>query len=414
MRNRSNLLSPEKMQRKHKPDYILLLLVTSLIVLGLIVVYSISPGLSATQHVSGSYYVTKQIVAILLGFIAFIICSAVPTNKFRYIRNYIVAAALFSAGAVQLFGTQVNGAYRWIQIGGFSFQAVELIKFALVFYVAELLATRMKNGDVDSFNKTIKPLIIIVGLIAIVVAGFQSDLGSSAVMMAIIAVMGFTAGMKIKKIASIALIVFMVAFLGIASSGYRRARLSTFLHPAKDCQNAGYQACQALNAIGSGGMFGLGLGKGVQAYGYLPEAANDSIFAIIAEKFGFVGVSVVMAIFLALFGRIKRIIERSYSTVDKLIATGILTWFSFQAIINIAAMIGLMPLKGITLPFISYGGTSIVFVMGAVGLIFQISKFTSYSPVKNSEENKERRGNDYTTLRRGDRRPYYAPLSRRP
>ena len=155
----------------------------------------------------------------------------------------------------------------------------------------------------------------------------------------------------------------------------------TYLHPTSDCQTTGYQACQALITIGSGGMFGLGLGRSVQAYGYLPESANDSIFAIYAEKFGFIGVSVLLGLFMALFSRLKNILERAPNAYTRLIATGILAWLSTQAIINIGAMIGLLPLKGITLPFISYGGTSLVFVTAALGLAFNISRYTSYGPV---------------------------------
>lgn len=152
-----------------------------------------------------------------------------------------------------------------------------------------------------------------------------------------------------------------------------------YLHPSADCQGSGYQACQALIAVGSGGMVGLGLGSSVQAYGYLPEAANDSIFAIYAEKFGFIGSIVLLALFAALFARIKAIAERTPDTFTRLVVVGIFVWLSVQSIINIGAMIGLLPLKGITLPFISYGGTSVIFSLAAVGILFQASHYTAYS-----------------------------------
>jgi cell division protein FtsW len=150
----------------------------------------------------------------------------------------------------------------------------------------------------------------------------------------------------------------------------------TFLNPTADCQNEGYQACQALITVGSGGMFGKGLGRSVQAYGYLPEAANDSIFAIVSEKFGFVGASIIIGIFIGLFRRIKTIAEQAPNDYSRLLVSGILAWLSIQMIINVGAMIGLLPLKGITLPFVSYGGTSIIFVMAAVGIVFQVSRYT--------------------------------------
>lgn len=411
-KHRINLVNVPDNQRRHRPDYVLLLLCVALIGIGLVVVYAISPGLSAAQHVSENYYVSKQIIAILLGIVAFSVCALMPTKVLSHVRNGLLIAAGVSAVGVQIFGQQINGAYRWIQVGGFSFQPAELIKFALLFYVAEILATRMRDGQLDNYKKTIKPMMILLAVVGAIVAGLQSDLGSAGVMMIMVAIMSFTAGMRLKRIAMIAAVVLTAGLLAVFTTGYRRDRLTSFLHPTRDCQSSGYQACQALYAVGSGGMFGLGLGKSVQAYGYLPEAANDSIFAIIAEKFGFVGVSIILGLYLALFSRIRRIIERSSGPVDRLVATGILAWLSAQTIINIGAMIGLLPLKGITLPFISYGGTSIMFVMAAAGVVFQISKYTSFVTVKESPKS-ERAGYDNTTVRRGDRRPYYAPLGRR-
>jgi cell division protein FtsW len=183
------------------------------------------------------------------------------------------------------------------------------------------------------------------------------------------------------------------------------------MNPERDCSAAGYQACQALIAVGSGGLFGKGLAHSVQAYGYLPEAANDSIFAIYAEKFGFVGVAVLLSMFAALFSRLVKILERAPDTFSRLIVAGSLAWLSTQAIINIGAMIGLLPLKGITLPFISYGGTSIIFVVAITGLVFNISRHTTHN-VNTADEGG--RAYENPANRRGDRRAYYAPLGRRP
>jgi len=192
------------------------------------------------------------------------------------------------------------------------------------------------------------------------------------------AAMSYVAGLPLKRVMQISAVVVCATVMVLAIwPSYRRDRLFTFLHPEKDCLTTGYQACEALISVGSGGLFGLGLAKSVQAYGYQPEAANDSIFAIYAEKFGFLGVSVLLGLFIAFFARLKQIIEQSPDDYSRLITTGVLAWLSTQAFINIGAMIGLLPLKGITLPFISYGGTSLIFVTGAVGLVFQISRYTS-------------------------------------
>jgi cell division protein FtsW len=370
-----------KTPRRHKPDYILILLSVALLALGLVVVYAISPGLSVQKHVSENYYVGKQLIAVLMGIGAFLITSNMPTAWWRQLEKPLIIASGAASLAVLAFGERVNGAYRWIQIGGLSFQAAELIKFALLIWLAGFLVQRLQRGELADERKTLKPLVIVLGIIAIVVAGLQSDLGSTGVMVMIMASMIFVMGLPLKRILMIGGIIAIGTALLIATSSYRRDRFSAFLNPARDCQSTGYQACQALIAVGSGGFAGLGLGRGVQAYGYLPEAANDSIFAILAEKFGFVGVSVVLGLFIAFFSRIKRIIERTADPYSRMLAVGVLAWLSTQAMINIGAMIGLLPLKGITLPFISYGGTSIIFITAAVGLLFQISRYTSYSVI---------------------------------
>lgn len=404
-------LQSKQTARRHKPDYLLVLLSVFLLVVGLIVVYAIGPGLSAQKNLSENYYVGKQITAIALSIVAFIITANIPTLTWKKFEKPLLIMAVVAAFAVRIFGEEINGAYRWIQVGGLSFQSVELVKFALMIWLAGFLSSRVKDRELNSFDKTLKPILIALALIVVVIARIQSDLGSTAVMMAMMAAMVFIAGMPLKKVAMIGGVILIGITLLVASSSYRRDRLSTFLNPTKDCQSTGYQACQALIAVGSGGITGLGVGKGVQAYGYLPEAANDSIFAIMAEKFGFLGVSVLLGLFLAFFSRIKNIIERAPDNYSRLICVGVLAWLSTQTIINIGAMIGLLPLKGITLPFISYGGTSLVFITAAIGVVFNISRYTSYSV--NNNQNSEGYSNEGTTDRRRVRGAYHPGLGSR-
>lgn len=371
-------------KRRHRPDYSLFLICLALLGIGLIVVYSISPGLAAANDVSENYYITKQLIAIGLGIAAFLVFSTMSLRILKMLVKPLAAAALLGVLIVQFFGEEINGATRWIQIGGLSFQVAELIKLALVIWLATFLVQRVQRDEVQSDSKTLKPILIVLGLIGLFVAILESDLGSTGVMVAIMGLMTFTVGLPLKKIGIIVGIIVIGTLLAVATSEYRRDRVSTFLNPTSDCQSAGYQSCQALIAIGSGGMFGLGLGNSVQAYGYLPEAANDSIFAVLAEKFGFVGVSIVIGIYVWLFSRLRKIILHTSDLFSRLIVVGVLAWISTQAVINIGAMVGLLPLKGITLPFISYGGTSLIFVMAAMGVVFQISRLTSFSPIRTS------------------------------
>ncbi len=390
--------------RQHKPDYWLLLLSSGLLAMGLIILYSISPGLSAQKNVGENYYVIKQLTAIGLGLGAFIFTANTPINLWRKFERPIVIAAFVVAIAVRVVGEQINGAYRWIQLGGMSFQAAELIKFALLIWLAGFLADRISNHEIQDTSKIQKPLYIVLGLIAVIVAFVQSDLGSSAVMVAMIAAMVFIAGAPKKLLFQTAIAIIIGIVLLTSTSSYRRGRLATFLNPTRDCQAEGYQACQALIAVGSGGIAGLGLGKGVQAYGYLPESQNDSIFAIYAEKFGFLGVTVLLGLFLGFFSRLKKIIMHTPDAYSRLLVVGVLAWLSTQTLINIGAMTGMLPLKGITLPFISYGGTSLVFITAAIGIVFQISRYTSYSIVNSQKV--EGQSHEGTTDRRRLRGTY--------
>jgi len=405
MRSRRPVGFGSLQQRRHRPDYWLVLLSVLLLALGLIVVYAISPGLSVQKHVGENYYINKQLIAVSLGVVGFVVVANLPLSWWRRLERPLLISAGFAAVAVRLFGERVNGAYRWIQVGGWSFQAAELIKFALLIWLAGFLTDRIRNGELADSQKTFRPLLIALAIVALIIGKLESDLGSFGVAVAILAAMVYIAGFPLKRLAIIAVVVLIGGVLLIAGSSYRRTRLMTYLNPNQDCQNTGYQACQSLISVGSGGLFGKGLGRGVQAYGYQPEAANDSIFAIIAEKFGFVGTSVLLGLFIAFFTRLKRIMERAPDNYSRLLVAGILAWLSTQAIINIGAMIGLLPLKGITLPFISYGGTSVLFVMIAIGIAFQVSRYTTYNVPSNAVA--EGNNHDGGSNRRGFRGAYH-------
>ena len=395
--------------RRHKPDYWLPLLAVGLLAVGLVVVYAISPGMSRQSGVSESYYISKQFIAIVLGIAAFVFLSRVPYTLWRRAVMPLVVVSLLSAIGVMIFGDRINGAYRWIQVGGVSFQPAELIKFTLLVGIADLLAKRKAAGQLGDQRLTIQPLLMALAAVGIAVGVLQSDFGSTTVMVAMMIAMMFIAGVPFARLAKLGVIIVIGMAILILPSDYRRGRVATFFNPAADCQNTGYQSCQALIAVGSGGMFGLGLARSVQAYGYLPEAANDSIFAILAEKFGFFGVALIIGAYALLFSRLTKVIERAPDDFSRLLVTGILAWFSVQAFINIGAMIGLLPLKGITLPFISYGGTSLLFVTGALGLAFQVSRYSSLS---NHISGGEQDGENLAS-RRGDRRSYYTAAGRR-
>jgi cell division protein FtsW len=401
--------------RRHKPDYWILVLSALLLTIGLVVVYSISPGLSASQHISEGYFVTKQLIDVALGMAAFFAASYVPLKFWEKAAPPLAIAAFVGCLLVIVMPVDaVYQAHRWIRLGGFSFQVAELIKLSILVGLAGFLAKRYKEGAVADFNAALKPLIILLLVVGVFVAKLQSDLGSAGVMVMMMFVMAYVAGIPLKRVLLFAGLALMLVIIAISSSAYRRDRLATFIHPQKDCLTTGYQACQALISVGSGGIIGMGLGYSVQAYGYVPEASNDSIFAIMAEKFGFIGTVVIMVIYGTFISRLKRIAEHTADMFQRLMVVGVMTWLSVQMIINVGAMVGLLPLKGITLPLISQGGTSLVFLTAALGIVFQISRYTSYSVVEPAYKVNESISTNNSFNGRRLRRPHNAPLVARP
>lgn len=399
--------------RRHKPDHWLFVLTALLLGVGLVVVYSISPGLAASQNISQNYFISKQLIDVALGLAAFGFAAFFPVRKWMALATPIAIAAA-AASIIVLFTplNEVYQAHRWIAIGGFSFQVAELIKLALLLWLAKFLTEKWREGKLSDSRTILQTLIAILVLIGVMVAKFQSDLGSAAVMVAMLGLMAYAAGLPLKRIALIGTAIVLFLSLAILSSDYRRDRLSAFLNPGENCQTTGYQACQALISVGSGGVFGQGLGYGVQAYGYLPESSNDSIFAIMAEKFGFIGTTGIVLLYGLFIRRLKMIATHTSEPFSRLIVVGVLAWFSTQMIINVGAMLGLLPLKGITLPLISQGGTSIICLMAALGLVYQVSRYTNYSEVVQRDQSEK--SPNYSLDGRRLRRAHNAPAVARP
>lgn len=390
--------------RRHRPDYLLLVLASIMLGIGLIVMYAISPAMAALSgEVSDNYYVGRQFIAIILGLFVFFISSKIKLETWQRWQNLIIISALLLSIATVVLGGLSN---RWIQIGSLlSFQPVELVKFAVVLNGSFLLASISGQGKMAKIS-ALKPLIAIFIVFGFIIIALQKDLGSAFILFCIAAVMAFLAGLPLKRLMIFIAVIVSIVAIAIGSTSYRRERFMTYLQPERDCSSSGYHACQALIAVGSGGVFGVGLGRSVQAYGYLPKAANDSIFAIIAEKFGFVGSVILLTMIGALLLRILNIMQRAPNKVTQLICAGVFAWLAIQSFVNIGAMIGLLPVKGITLPFISAGGTSLTFVMMALGVVFNISSYTNMRSSAMGFDNERGHGEDSNNRWR-DGRPRY-------
>ncbi|MBP6880336.1 putative lipid II flippase FtsW [Candidatus Saccharibacteria bacterium] len=370
--------------RRHKPDYNLLIIIGLLLLLGLLIIYSISPVLANRQGsgVSERFYVIKQLVNIIISLGAFAAAAKIPIKSVKKFLPFILVITLIANLAVFIpgLGVEVKGATRWINLGFTTFQPSELLKLTSIIYLGYFLSSKNEK-EIADYRQTMLPLGILLGLIGILVAVLQRDLGTMIVIAAIFLGLIFLSNVPMKQMLALGLSVISFGILFIVLFPHRIARFLTFLDPTSDVQGAGYHIHQALIAIGSGGWTGLGLGRSVQVYGYLPEAANDSIFAVWAEKFGLVGSVVLLLIFGILLHRIYFIARRSGDQSKRLISMGVMIWLGSHIVLNIGAMLSLLPLKGITLPFLSYGGTSLVFIMFAMGLVFQLSRYTEHEPV---------------------------------
>jgi cell division protein FtsW len=286
---------------------------------------------------------------------------------FLFVINIICLILVFIPGA----GLNFQGASRWIRLGFFSFQPSEMLKLTMILYLAAWLEGR-KEKRTDFFEGFI-PFLAIIGMVGFLIIK-QPDMGTLGIILIISLAIYFVSGAKMVHLLSMFGLGSLAFYMLVKFESYRMNRLLVFMHPELDPRGIGYQINQALLAIGSGGFWGLGLGHSRQKFNYLPEPVGDSIFAIICEEIGMIGAIILILLFLTLAMRGLKIAKNAPDMFGRLVAVGITAWIIFQALINISAITGLMPLTGVTLPFVSYGGTSIVFVMVGVGILLNISK----------------------------------------
>lgn len=365
--------------RKHRPDYGLLVGMLLLVAIGLVVIYSISPALSVqlNGNVDANHFMYRQMLYLLVGFSAFAVGSLVPLTLWARVYRYIIIAAVasFFLLFIPAFSITYLGATRWVHIGPINYQPAELLKFGLLFYVAAFLAHKIKARSIND-RSTTQWFLIVMALTGFEIVIIQRDLGTMIPIAAIMLTMLYISGIAKKRFAAILGALLLAAALSILPFQHRRDRVFTFLNSTSDSEGSGWHINQALIAVGSGGILGRGLGQSVQAFGYVPEAANDSIFAIMAEKFGFMGLVVVFIIYGMLLLRVLGVGQRAPNHYLQLVSAGVFAWLAIQAFVNIGAMLGIMPLTGVTLPFLSFGGTSLVFSMAALGVVFNISRYT--------------------------------------
>lgn len=380
-----------------RPDFVLLTVSAVLVVIGILTLASVSPTLSWQKFNNPFYFLFHQaglglLPGIILGYVAFRIDLGLLQKwaPWLLLANLLLLTLIF----LPKIGVTVGGASRWLALGPVSFQPSEILKLTFILYLSAWLSSRTEKGKAEKkknrkikradsvvgrastdkhFSKTLLGFLVIIGAVSLLLI-FQPDVSTLGIIIFTAIITYFLAGTPLWHTLSVALLGAggLAALVKIAP--YRMARLLVFLKPETDPMGIGYQIKQALIGIGSGGIFGLGLGMSWQKLGFLPYPASDSIFAVFAEEFGFIGGLILISLFLLFAWQGFKIARRGQSRFSQLTAFAITVWLVLQAFINVGSMLGILPLTGIPLPFISYGGTALIAELIGVGILLNISK----------------------------------------
>jgi cell division protein FtsW len=355
-----------------KPDIILLLVTLVLVTIGTVMIYSSSSIIAMERFKDGQFFLKKQIFFVLLGLGLMVFMTKIPFDQLRKLAypGILVSVVLLSLILIPHVGIRAGGATRWMRLGIFSFQVTEMVKIAMVLFLAHLLTRKIKH--VTEFKRGVLiPLsvtLLIVGLIIL-----EPDFGTAVIITVILLLMLYLSGCRITHLAGLAALFAPVGLWLIFHKSYRLERLMSFLDPWKDPKHSGFQIIQSLLSFGSGGTFGVGIGDGMQKLFYLPEPHTDFILSVIAEESGFIGVAIVIFFFVVFIVRGFLISFKAPDLFSTLLAAGLTMLIALEAFINIAGVMGLIPLKGLALPFLSYGGTSLIMSLTAVGILLNIS-----------------------------------------
>jgi cell division protein FtsW len=351
-------------------EYHLLVVVTlGLVAFGLVMVYSASSARAALAADDPAYYLKRQAAYALLGIVALVVLSRTDFRRLRYCVPPLLLTSFALLVAVLVIGTPVNGAKRWITLGPATVQPSELAKLALALWVAAYLS---RSPAPQSLRELIRPIGAVFGL-SLVLILVEPDLGTAISVVVMLAAVLVVAGTRLSTLAGAAAIGVSLIAAAIWLEPYRRERILSFLDPWQDPQGAGFQSVQAMLALGSGGFFGVGLGESVQKVYYLPESSTDMIFAIVGEELGLVGAFALLAAFVVFGYAGFNVALACRDPFGKLLATGITALICGQAALNVSAVMGLAPLTGIPLPFVSYGGSSLVVMLASVGILLNIA-----------------------------------------
>lgn len=356
-------------------DWPLLLLVLTILSIGVVMVGSASVGVS--ERISGdpTYYFTRQIIFVAVGLLVAAVAWTIPTKVISQLGPLLLLIAALALALVFVpgIGKTVNGSTRWIGLGPVNLQVSEVVKLAFIIYLAEYLVRRGEQVR-ENINGFLKPMIVVAGFAVLLL--LEPDFGATVVLLTTVMGMFFLYGVRLWIFAGMAAIAGSGMAILAISSPYRMERLTAFLNPWADPFNSGFQLTQALIAFGRGEWLGVGLGGSVQKLFYLPEAHTDFVYSVVAEELGMLGAGIVVLLFVLLVGRIFHIgkqAEQSGMIFGAYLSYGVAIWIALQAFINMGVNMGLLPTKGLTLPLMSYGGSSVIVMIVALALVLRVA-----------------------------------------
>jgi cell division protein FtsW len=368
----SNYRGARRFRQQPLPyDVKLLFPVLFLVGIGIVMVYSASSTLALKKFGTDYFFLKKQAVFALLGIVALVFCRHFPYRLFRSLTYPLLIIALIFLAVILTTGSgySAGGATRWFRFGGFTFQPSEFARFAMVIYLA--YSMQKKKDKLKDFKVGFLPHVLVLGMFTALII-VQPDFGSVAILCALTWIMLFVGGVRITHLLAASVIILPLAYLLLIDAEYRLNRMMSFWNPWKYSANEGYQIVHSLMAFGTGGIWGVGIGKGYQKLFYLPEPHTDFIFSVIGEELGLLGVLVILGLYALIFWRGIFISRNSQDSFGSFVAMGLTTAIGLQVCINMGVALGLLPTKGLTLPFLSYGGSSLLLNMASIGILMNI------------------------------------------
>jgi len=373
-----------------QPDYLLFVGTVMLLITGLLAVYTSSFAIAYHEYGDANFFVKRQVLFAVAGLGAMLFFMRMDYNRLRVLSVPMLLLALVGLLLVLTpLGVESNGARRWLQLGPVTLQPSEFAKLAIIVYISAWLSSRGK--DISQFSLGFVPFVLLLSIVGALIIS-EPDMGTTVIIVCVACTLFFVAGAPLTHLALLLGAGAASSYLIISTREYQLDRLTSFFAPESDPQGVGFQILQLLIAMGSGGPFGLGWAASRQKHLYVPGSHTDGVFAILGEELGFIGLMAILALFAFFMYRGLRVAMKSRDSFAMMLGVGIVSWIAFQTLINIAGITRTIPLSGVPLPFLSYGGSALITVMAAVGILLSVSRYCSETSYAERERPSSRQG----------------------